>query len=56
VGGVKDDGRGRLVDLAALDAHQPVLDVVDAAHTVGAAQVVQALDNFERADLPPSSW
>ena len=44
MGGVQDDGRGRLVDLAALDADQPVLDVVDPADAVRAAQVVQPLD------------
>ena len=49
--GVQDGGRGRLVDLAALDAHEAVLDVVDAADAVPAAEVVHAL-----APARPGPW
>src|SRR4051812_2992227 len=45
------DRRGwRLVDLAALDANQPILDMVDAAHAMPAAERVQALHQLHRLD------
>ena len=50
VGGVQDGRRRRLVDLAALDADQAVLDVVDAADAVRAAERVQALDELDGAE------
>ena len=46
--GVQDRRGRRLVDLAALDPDEAVLDVVDAADAVGAAQVVEALDELDR--------
>ena len=49
VGRVQDHRRGRLVDLAALDADEAVLDVVDPADAVRAAQVVQPLDQLDAA-------
>ena len=49
MGRVQDHRRGRLVDLAALDADEAVLDVVDPADAVRAAQVVQPLDQLDRA-------
>ena len=48
VRGVEDRRRGRLVDLAALDADQAVLDVVDPAHAVRAAELVEPLDEGDR--------
>ena len=39
---------GRLVDLAALDADQAVLDDVDAADAVLAGEHVQLLDGLQR--------
>ena len=53
MGGVQDDGGRRLVDLAALDAHQPVLDVVDPADPVGRAEGVEPLDELDRVDRLP---
>ena len=53
MGGVQDGRRRRLVDLAALDPDEAVLDVVDPADAVGAAQVVEALD--ERRPAPSRS-
>ena len=50
VGAVDDRGRRGLVDLAALDADQAVLDVVDAADAVGAGQIVQLLDERDRIE------
>src|SRR6266576_6293767 len=44
VRGVKNDGRRRLVDLARLDPHEAVLDHVDAADAVQAAQTVELLN------------
>src|SRR6185436_21131715 len=38
VGRMEHDGSGRLVDLAALDPDEPVLDVVDATDAVAARQ------------------
>jgi hypothetical protein len=51
----QDRGRGRLVDLAALDPDQAVLDVVDAPDAVGAAQRVQPVDELDRGSRSPSS-
>ena len=48
VGGVQDRRRRRLVDLAALDADEAVLDVVDPADAVRAAERVQPLDQLDR--------
>ena len=42
------DRGGRLVDLAALDADQPVLDDVDAADAVLAGEHVELLDGLQR--------
>jgi hypothetical protein len=39
---VKDDRGGSFVDLARLDAHEPILDLIDAPHAVLATQLVQA--------------
>ena len=50
---VEDRRRGRLVDLAALDADQPVLDVIDPPDAVRAAQVVEALDELDRRRAAP---
>jgi len=47
---MEDRGRRSLVDLAALDAHQAVLDVIDPPDTVGAAEGVEALDEGHRAE------
>ena len=44
VRGMKDHRRGRLVDLARLDPDQAVLDLIDAAHTVLTAELVEALE------------
>ena len=41
VGVVQQHGGRRFVHLAAFDAHQPVLDMVNAAHAVGAGQPVE---------------
>ena len=46
--GVQDRGRRCLVDLAALDPDQPVLDVIDPADAVGRAQLVDAIDQGDR--------
>ncbi len=47
--GVVQDRRGRrLVDLAALDPDQAILDVVDPPDAVRAAQRVQPLDQLDR--------
>ena len=48
VGSVQDDARRRFIDLPALDPDQPVLDVVDPANTVDAAEFVQALHDRNR--------
>ena len=50
MGCMEGDGGGGLVELAALDAHEPILDVVDAADAMLAAELVQALDERERRD------
>src|SRR5699024_6971190 len=50
---VRGDQRHRargLVDLTGLDAHQTVLDDVDAADALGAGAAVELLDRLERAD------
>ena len=53
VSGVQDRRRRRLVDLAALDPDQPILDVVDPPDAVRAAKVVDALDQVDgREPLP----
>src|SRR5204862_4018647 len=44
VGGVDDGGGGRLVDLAALDPDEAILDVVDPTHTMDATEGVELLD------------
>src|SRR5262245_46917855 len=44
MGIVQNDGRGRLVQLTRLDADEAVLDVVDAADAVLAADVVELFD------------
>ena len=46
--GVQDRGGRRLVDLAALDPDQPVLDVIDPADAMGGAQLVDAIDQGDR--------
>ena len=46
---------GRLVDLAALDADEPVLDQVDPADTLGAGAPVELGDDLLGADGRPSS-
>jgi hypothetical protein len=51
VRGVQDDARGRLVDLARLDADEAVLDHVDAAHAVRAGDGLEALDQLEQRHL-----
>ena len=51
---VQDDRRRRLADLAALDADEPVLDVVDPPDTVLAAEVVQPLDQLDEPSRSPS--
>src|SRR2546423_9271722 len=48
---VKDDSRRRLVDLARLDSHEAVLDHVDAADAVQAAQTVELLNQGYGAGL-----
>jgi hypothetical protein len=53
VGSVEDHRSRRLVDLPALDADEPVFDVVDAPDAVQAAEVVQPLDELDRAKLLP---
>ena len=50
MGGVEDRGRRRLVDLAALDPDEAVLDVVDPADAVGAAERVEPLDQGDRLE------
>ena len=50
VGSVQDRRRGRLVDLAALDADEPVLDVVDPADAVRATELVEPLDQGDRGE------
>src|SRR5688500_2904765 len=40
---------GSLVDLAALDADKPILDVVDAPDAVRACQLVELLDELDAA-------
>ena len=48
MGAVQDGGGGRFVDLAALDPDEAILDVVDPADAVGAAQAMQPLDQLDR--------
>src|SRR5581483_8099255 len=50
VRGDQRDGAGGLVDLAGLDADQPVLDHVDPADALGAGPLVELLDGLEDAD------
>src|SRR5690606_37307025 len=50
VRGDQGDGAGRLVDLAALDAHEAVLDDVDAADALRAGAAVHLLDGLQRRD------
>ena len=52
VRGDQRDRRGRLVDLAALDADGAVLDHVDPADPVGAGEPVQRRDQLVRAAAP----
>ena len=47
---VQHDGRGRLVDLATLDPHQPILDVVDAPNAMPAGEVAEALNQLDRRE------
>ena len=47
--GVQDRRGRRLVDLAALDADQPILDVVDPPDAVRAAERMDPLDELDRA-------
>src|SRR2546425_12360800 len=49
---VQDYGGGRFVDLPRLDPHEAVLDHVDPAHPVEAAQPVQLLDERNAPTLP----
>ena len=49
VGSDKHHRAGRLVDLTALDADEPVLDDVEAADTLRAGAAVQFLDRLEDA-------
>ncbi len=46
MGRVQHRGRRAFVDLPGLDAHQPVLHVVDAPHAVGTGQSVQVTDQI----------
>ena len=48
MGGMQHGGRRRLVDLAALDADQPVLDVVDPAHAVLSGERRDSFDQLDR--------
>ncbi len=50
VGGVEDGRRGRLVDLAALDADEAILDVVDPPDPVRPGDLVEALDERDRVE------
>src|SRR3954452_15936564 len=47
VGGDEGDGRGGLVDLAAIDADQAILDDVDASDAVLAREHVELLDGLQ---------
>ena len=49
MGDMQHGRRGRLVDLAALDADQPILDVVHPTDTMGAGQGMQPLDELDRS-------
>src|SRR5205823_11625065 len=49
---VQDDGRRRLVNLPRLDPHETVLDHVDPADAVQAAQPVQFVDQGQAPTLP----
>src|SRR5207248_9717721 len=51
---VQDDGRRRFVDLSRLDSHEAVLDHIDPADAVQAAQPVQFLDKGSTPTLPSS--
>ena len=48
VGSMDDCGGGRLVDFAALDTDEAVLNVVDPADAVGTGEVVDLLDQNHR--------
>ena len=48
--GDQRDRAGRLVDLAALDADQPVLDHVEPADALGAGAAVELLDRLQHRD------
>src|SRR5690625_4970040 len=50
VGGDQGHRAGCLVDLAGLDAHQAVLDDVDAADALGAGAAVHLLDGLQGVD------
>jgi len=49
---VQNDGRRRFVDFSRLDSHEAVLDHVDAADAVQAAQTVELLDERNTPALP----
>src|SRR6266481_8482626 len=51
VRGVEDDRSWCLVDLARLDPHEAVLDLIDAADTVLPTELVQALDELDALEL-----
>ena len=51
VGRVQHDRGGRLVDLALLDAGEPVFDDVDAADAMRAGDDLEALDQLEQRHL-----
>ena len=50
---VQDRRGGRLVDLAALDADEAVLDVVDAPDAVRPTELVQPIDELDRGQPLP---
>src|SRR3954454_24585014 len=47
---VQDGRRRRLVDLAALDADQPILDVVDPTHSMRSTDLMETLDELDRTE------
>src|SRR5665811_1860116 len=51
VSGDEGEGARGLIDLAALDAHETVLDQVEAADTGIAGPLVELLDGLQHADL-----
>ena len=53
MGGYERHRPGGFVDFARLDAHQAVLDDVDAADPLGARPAVQLLDRLKRRDALP---